>query len=77
METITAIFKVGTEFYKACMEYLLIKKVNELQHDIELVKGSFFSNALDFVEKASVCENDNNTTYRSFCRLRQWLKPNG
>lgn len=63
MEPIIAIFKIGTEFYKACKEYLLIKKVDELQHDVELIKGSFFSNALDFVEKASVCENNENTRF--------------
>lgn len=63
MEPIKVIFKVGTEFYKACKEYLLIKKVEELQHDIELIKGSFFSNALDFVEKASACENIENTRF--------------
>jgi len=63
METIEIIFKVGTEFHKACKEYLLIKKVDELQYDIELIKGSFFGNALDFVEKASVCENNNNIRF--------------
>lgn len=63
MEPIIAIFKMGTEFYKACKEYLLIKKVDELQQDVELIKGSFFRNALDFVEKASVCENTDNTRF--------------
>lgn len=63
MESIIAIFRIGTGFYKACKEYLLIKKVYELQHDVEIIKGSFFSNALDFVEKASVCENIENTRF--------------
>ncbi len=63
MEPIITIFKAGTEFYKACKEYLLIKKVDELQQDVELIKGSFFRNALDFVEKASVCENNENTRF--------------
>lgn len=63
MDPILVIFKTGTSFAKACTNFILIKKLDELKKDIELIKGSFFCNALDFVEKAAVCENENNVRF--------------
>lgn len=63
MEPIISIFKLSTSFASACTKYLLIQKVDDLKNDINLIKGSFYQNALDFVQKASRCENDNNIRF--------------
>ena len=34
-----------------------------MKHDLNMIKGSFYQNALDFVQKASVCENINNIRF--------------
>lgn len=63
MEPIISIFKLSTSFASACTKYLLIQKVDSLKNDINMIKGSFYQNALDFVQKASICENDNNIRF--------------
>ena len=63
MEATISLFKIGTSFASACKNYLLIKEVENIKNDISLIKGSFIQNALNFVEKASICENDNNIRF--------------
>lgn len=63
MEPILTIFSIGTNFAKACTNYILIKKVEKLKDDIGFVKGSFLDTALDFVQKASKCENPDNSRF--------------
>ena len=63
MEPILTIFSIGTNFAKACTNYILIKKVEKLKGDIGFVKGSFLDVALDFVQKASKCENPDNSRF--------------
>lgn len=63
MEPFAEIFRISTNIVRACADYLVIKEVRELKEDINLIKGSFFADAIDFVDKISMCQNENNIRY--------------
>lgn len=63
MDSIITVFRIGTGFASACRHYLLVRKISDLKSEIDLIKGSFFEAALEFVQKASTCQNDSNSRF--------------